>query len=124
MLERRSLAGAERASVAVEVPHKAPLRIAAHSVTQDMVVHPAADVYRVDLDVTVVRKRGADIFSRPVDQVGAPQETARFGPGNGPDPGHGVGRVGCERAAGAAAGPGAPLDGVTEAGRRLLSRAA
>jgi hypothetical protein len=106
--------------VPVEVAHEVTLPVARDAVAQDVVVHPAADVDRVDLDVAVVLKRRPDPGRRGVDKVGAPQEATRL-PGrdlDGPVRGPAAGRAGGDLGAGPAGAPVPPAGWADAAGAR------
>ena len=126
VLERRAVLRGKPAggTVAVKVPHQSPFGIAVHPVPQDVIMHPSADIYGVDLDVAVVRKGGAYKGHTFLDQVRAPQKGAGLAGRNLAGPLHGPaeGRVGCERAGGTAGGAGE--GGATAAGLSLLRRSA
>ncbi len=107
MLERGALPGGKPVITlpAVQVAHEAIFPVMGHPVSQDVVVHPAADVDRVDLDVAVVRDCLANSWRLGVKQVGAAQEPARLRPRGLARVGHGpAGRVGWDLGAGPAAG--------------------
>lgn len=111
---------------AVEVAHKAALLVTLDPVPEDVVVHAAADIDRVDLDVAVVGKRIAHVRRLAIHEVRPPQE--RAGPVRRDLSGRvhvpGAGRVGRECAGAADAGAAEGWAGATEAGFRRLIRPA
>jgi hypothetical protein len=74
----------------MEVTHEVALAIAHDAVPQDMVVHAAADVDGIDLDVPVVREGGADVRNGGVEQQRAAMETPRGQRGDLEDRWHAV----------------------------------
>ena len=60
----------------MQVAHEIALAVAGHAVTQDVIVHPPADIQRIDLDVAVMGERRADVGVRRVEPERAAQEAA------------------------------------------------
>ena len=109
---------------AMEVAHEPALLVSLYPVPEDVVMHAAADIYRVDLDVAVVGERVTHARRLAVHEVRPPQK--RAGPlrrdlsGRAHEPG--AGRVGWERAGEAGAGAASGGAGATEAGLRRFIR--
>ncbi len=61
---------------AVDVAEEVTFAVVAHAVAEDEVVHPAADVQRIDLDVSVMGEGGGDIRCGRVEQQRAALEAA------------------------------------------------
>ena len=107
VLERGALGGGEPAPalLPVKVPHEAALPVPGDAVPKDVVVHPAADVDRVDLHVAVVREHRSDVGGRGIDEVRPPQEKAGLQLRDLSRARHGLaGRVGTARGGGPASG--------------------
>lgn len=75
VLERRACRRRQRRTAPVQVPHEIAFAVAAHAVPQDVIVHPAADVERIDLDVAVVGQRRREASVRRIKAVCAPEKT-------------------------------------------------
>src|ERR1035438_2203534 len=109
VLKGRALLRREPPAVlpAMEMPHETALNVPGNPVSKDVVVHPAADVDRVDLHVAVVREHRAHVPRRGVDKVRPPQEKARLQRRDLSRSRHGTaGRDGWERGAVTASGAG------------------
>jgi hypothetical protein len=65
--------------IPVQVPHQFAFAIAVDAIAEDEVVHPAADIDRVDLNVTQVSQGGRHIRRRGVEEQGPAEETAGDG---------------------------------------------
>jgi hypothetical protein len=64
MLERAPLRRGKRSGVAVQVAHQVALAIAGDAIAQNQVVHPPADIERIDLDVPMPVEGGTDVWIR------------------------------------------------------------
>ena len=63
----------------MEKPNEITFAIPGHAVAKNQVLHPAADVNRVELNETQMRKRRGDTRRRSVEQQRAPVKAARIG---------------------------------------------
>ncbi|MEJ1972301.1 MAG: hypothetical protein WDM96_07510 [Lacunisphaera sp.] len=68
-----------RGGLAMQVAHQVAFAVVADAIAQDQIMHPAADVDRVDLDIAVMGEGGGEIGRRLVQQQGAPHEATGGG---------------------------------------------
>jgi hypothetical protein len=59
----------------VHMPHQIAFAIARHTVAENMLLHPATNVYRVNLDETVMRQDGGNVRHTCIEQERATMKT-------------------------------------------------
>jgi hypothetical protein len=62
--------------VAVQVPHQITFAVTGDAIAKDKIVHPTADINRIDLNVAVMDERGANFANWFVEEQRAPHEAA------------------------------------------------
>ena len=75
VLKREALAGGQQLFVAVQMAHEVAFTMPGHAVAEDVVVHAAADIDRIDLHKTELIEYRSDVRRGLIEQDGAAVKT-------------------------------------------------